>query len=196
MLILAQPKSISTSILHGISLILSVDPIQEFKLVGEYGSVEEYKLLPHSDMINAPHELLEKWVVSSDIYKQHLPPTNENVSILEKIGKKIVVLTRNPEDTYQAYLRSHTGKLIADPANEKEVKRQINFFYRGLKDKIENNSKFDSLFLDYVEIAKDNPGIVNKILEFWGFSVRVPSFYELPKMRYTRVSKYIPNGEE
>ena len=177
MLIVAAPKSMSTSIMEGIAGILGLAYAQQFGLRDRFGSPEEFALLPHSDMAFLPPAKIQEWADAPCVYKQHLLPLPTHAEALK--GRKIVVLTRSPEGILDAYGRSHHGKPVSDAANAEVVLEQITRYVEGL-------SMFEGLRIAYEEAVADNAGAMNAILEYWGSLRRVSEHYRLPKTRYTR----------
>lgn len=186
MLIIAAPKTISTSIMFGLAKILGVYGKQEKDLKETYGFIEDYDLLPHSDMTNVPRDRIERWIKSFDVYKQHLIPTEVHAKHLEEVGGRVVVLLRDPRGIYEAYGRSHEGMPVLFEKNKDRVQSQIRQYCDNAKRYFVSSNNVQYLFVTYDEIVQDNARVVNQILEFWQAGPRVLSSYKLPKYRYTR----------
>ena len=109
MLIISIPKSGSTSLMKTLGLCHQVSfeqktyrpvlPSAGFQTIGKY----------HWDLINVREEEFDSLIRAAQVYKQHFPPTKENLEKME--GKKIVVLLRKPEDIVRSYWRSDQKKM-------------------------------------------------------------------------------------
>ena len=92
MLIIAIPKSASTSLLRTLGINHSLPFTQDFKLNEEYTVPTSYEFLGklHSDCINIDQALVKKWTNSKGFYKQHIPPTQNNLKQLRDKKSKTI----------------------------------------------------------------------------------------------------------
>lgn len=106
MLIVACPKSASTTIMHTMSYMLGVGGLH--KKIVKRNAVSDYPTMCsyHSDMTNYGKKKLDG-LIGSDrwIYKLHIPPTEHNLKNFEEINKKFVLLLRSPEGVLASYTR-------------------------------------------------------------------------------------------
>lgn len=109
MLIIAIPKSASTSLLDTLGKLHSLEAKQI--LLRDQPAPENLRLLHcyHSDMreITADHAAL--FAHGQKLFKQHIPPSPGNIGLLT--GTKKVVLLRHPEQIIEAYCRAEAKGL-------------------------------------------------------------------------------------
>lgn len=191
MLIVAQPKSASTSLLTSLREVTNLtDSIQQFEIghsdirdvmeaPAEFGTLRGR----HKDVANYSSELLESWIESEVFYKQHVVPTDHNLSLLR--DQKFVILLRAPStESYHAYLRpgaNPVGERLQYALEHREnLIQELELFYQRY-------SKFDGnvLKIDFYQLVKDPREIVQSILDFFGLKIQVPPAFELARERYS-----------
>lgn len=106
MLIIAIPKSASTSLVQTIADLHQLRAVQQF----------DYRFFPfprgfevlcqyHSDMREYDINQIQYWCSSKDVvFKQHIPPTSNNLQLLKKFPK--VILLRDVEEIVLSYRRN------------------------------------------------------------------------------------------
>lgn len=197
MLIIAIPKSASTSLVHTLGEIHSLPSKQEFLEVKKYNIPTEYEVLAsyHSDVREINQLIVDEWIRPNMFYKQHIPPTSNNLKLLNHVKK--VVLLRKPEDIILAYRRADTKGLhekrkeFAGCASENDwVERakdiglyeELERFYAGWISNSENN-----LIIYFDDLVSEEKIQIEKISNF--FSLRVyKKNIELKKYRYSNYS--------
>jgi len=108
MLLIAQPKSASTSLAHTIAktcnlkLNLGIPGKKRDINCPGFQGIQRY----HCNMVERG-PLFIKQVVSGrkTLFKDHLLPIDKHLRRLEKIRKPIIILLRNPADSYDSYYR-------------------------------------------------------------------------------------------
>lgn len=178
-IILAQPKSASTSLMATLERYSDFTSGQQmeltfisnvwqkryantiFRLLGLGSNRSSFRLrdiLPaldfpllskfHSDICDFgfDSDIANEFSPAFDIHKQHFPPTNGNMHLLEGIPK--VILTRNIEDILSSYRR--VPNLKAD----REIYLRNEAFVSGLKDDLV------SWQTGWLDAAKDNPEFI------------------------------------
>lgn len=193
MLIIAIPKSASTSLMSTLGTIHGVPgrqvffpdaPLAEgFDVLGRY----------HSGVREINTTLAARFAGESAVFKQHLPPTPNNVAQLR--NRKKVILLREPDAIVAAFRRarrrflsvSMTGlNLLADEqtwlrtAKENGLYRDLDRFIAGWSDVAITNK----LVVWYEELAADPTTTINAIEEFWGLRP-TPGPIRLARQRYS-----------
>lgn len=106
MLIVAIPKSASTYLMKTFGKVKKIPAKQEFGLTENYEIPESFTCLAknHSDIVQINSKLVNRWDNVNCVYKQHTPPTENNLSHLKNVKK--IVLLRTPEQVLLAYRRA------------------------------------------------------------------------------------------
>jgi len=175
MLLIALPKSASTSLCHSLGKITGKLATRLDKLGTK---VNEYNLLPHTDLVKLNVDLIKKFGSKDVFYKQHIAPIDFNIRLVKTL--KYVVLIRNPEDAWKAYFRQ--------PDLAKHLNRV---------DTIKAKTQFIDLYEKYIVLSRNQLCVrykrlisrpyvyVNEILEYWELPQRVDKNFKLLKYRYT-----------
>jgi len=198
MLIVSIPKSASTSLLDTFGKLHAL-PSQQltfkhyeksdlFPLLGKYHP--DAKLLGSSE--------LHEFALDDKLYKQHVLPTADNLSLLKNIKK--VVLLRNPYDIVLAYRRAELksihgkksefegkvteGEWLQAAENNGLLNELKKFNNKWIKE-AEKNS--DVLIIHYRELTKDTHKVINKMEAFYNLPVTTKKI-ALSKKRYSRHS--------
>lgn len=193
MLIIAIPKSASTSLLDTLGkqhklknnqLFFKDFPIpSEYKILGKY----------HSDIREFDASTIQLFYDPKIIYKQHIPPTENNLKFLE--NRKKVILLRDPKEIIEGYWRAEKKK-IHEPRKEfSGVNSKDEWHNRaaeiGLIDEINNfytswsNRRDDfTLQITYEELIKNPIRVINEIESF--FLLPLSKNITLSKKRYSR----------
>jgi hypothetical protein len=184
MLLIAQPKSASTSLAHTFAKM--------FKLKIKEGIPKKYYdiecegfseiQLHHCNMVERGSSFLENAITNKGIiYREHIIPTERHLKIIQKIDKNIVVLLRKPEDSLDSYLRMK--KIIV---NEKQLKDDLILFNEKYTEFAKNNKRillitFERLMLHYWHTMKD-------IILHYGFNMP-KKIIPLQKRKYTGIGE-------
>ncbi len=197
MLIIAIPKSASTSLLKTIGKLHLVEAEQKFALPGKVP--DDYRSLAnfHTDVRELDDGLIKVFSDKSKIYKQHIPPTPNNLQKLEDISK--VVLLREPVDILKSYFRSYQKGLSKNKGvfagfnNEDEwlahaeksgLADELNRFYRGWEEQCGEKT----LPVYYRDLMEDPGSVIKRIEQFLGLKVSTGNIH-LAKSRYSRTNK-------
>ena len=186
MLLVAQPKSGSTSLLKTLAKILKISFKNGLgKQIGwEYckGFQEIQKY--HDTTIKRSLDFFKKWITTRKVlYKEHILPTKEHLEYIKKINCKITIVLRNPKDSLDNYKRMYdkykNGNMERDEINELMPYRFDNIdFDKYLNDLIEFNKKWrefnynKKLIITFEDLILDYNNTIKKILTFWG--IRIP----------------------
>ena len=115
MLMIAIPKSASTTIMKTIGVIHKFKYTQEkfsdLSRPKDFKSIYGY----HSDIRELTPMLVRKFNEKNLVYKQHVLPTENNIKLLAEVKK--VILLRDPNDIIRSYKRSvmkHLGEPMED----------------------------------------------------------------------------------
>ena len=106
MLIIAQPKSASTSLLKSLATIGNVkykngeSRPKGFEYCEGFEELQKYHTTTH----RRTKEYLQKWATRRDcILKEHILPTREHINALK--NRKVIILLRNPDHSIDNYAR-------------------------------------------------------------------------------------------
>lgn len=194
MLIVAIPKSASTSLMFTLAKLqhLSAEQLGYHDLNTPY----EFRNLSahHDDIVNLTRGVAKKLSKLNCIYKQHFPPTTNNIELLTQ--QKTVLLLRKPTQVLDAYYRAIKAFSKEDPVgferslgregwltyiSESGLEREIKLFYQGWVELVHEN-----VWVVHFKDLISNPiATINAIENFWGLPV-TPGPFSLMKMRYTR----------
>lgn len=184
MLLIAQPRSASTSLMDTIQRASGVKSCQKFNNGKQsykkiYRAPDGYNFLQHhhSDFRDIPfNHILDRINDPSAVYKQHFPPTNETLKGIRDTGKNVVILLRDPEAGMNSYKKLNVGKYKESLADLKEFNER----YRTL-------SGLQHVFIiTYEELIENVSASMTKILNH--LSLPVPpdiDKLELSKKRTT-----------
>jgi hypothetical protein len=202
MLIIAIPKSASTSLMDTLGRLHKKPAEQKTDLIANNPISDEFKFIHkyHRDMRELNIDIIKKLSNKNSLYKQHILPTKNNMELL-KNTKKIILLRKTKEviigykrefnKTNDAYNRKdfrvcNTDKDWIDKAKKIGLFDDLfNFNQRWKKD------DSDKLIIYYDDLIKNPKKEINKIEKYFGLpqSKKVV----LSKKRYTRSNKeYIP----
>ena len=197
MLLIAQPKSASTSLLKTLAMILKIkykNGISKGKndfLCNGFEELQKYHTTTHKRSFGFLKALIESRII---IYKDHILPTKEHIEYIKKINFPVVILLRTPEETMDNYKR-----LLQDykknKLNENDIKElkliildKIDF--NKLKNDIENFKKGwekanikNALYINFIELVMCPFHTCKKIVEHYGY--KMPRFkkFELIKAK-------------
>ena len=193
MLIISIPKSASTSLLTTLARLHKTDGIQlffkDYIIPVDYQQLGKY----HSDLREYGSTDAAIFFDTIKIYKQHIPPTNNNLGLLK--NKKKVILLREPEDIVMAYYRAdkkllhekrkefknaHTPEEWMQRAKEIGLLQELKRFYENWI-KIED----EKLIIQYEDLLNNPQKIINSIENYFGLKTTNHKVI-LAKERYSR----------
>lgn len=175
MLIIAQPKSASTSLMVTLAKILNVG----YEMAGTCkNKSEDFKVLGscHKCIGQRTKIYFEQLIDGKKVFKDHVIPTKENIDALKEIGKPVVILLRKPDDSYDSYMRQFEENNNTN-TDRKELKKELKKFYNeweNTEGKIFLKVYYQDLILHYKSTMIE---IINHI-------VQIPP---LEKLRYTGI---------
>jgi len=145
LLLIAQPKSASTSLLKTLAKIMKIN-FQNglgkdigWKYCPGYQEIQKY----HDTTIQRSYEFLKKWIITRQtIYKEHILPIEKHLQYIKQINCKILIVLRNPVDSIDNYRRLYK-KYLDRQIEEKEIDELMPYRF--------NNINFD-LLLEDVEL--------------------------------------------
>jgi hypothetical protein len=195
MLIIAMPKSASTSLLDTLGKLHNIPADQVYfnKYIPPSNCKYIFKL--HSDIRELTMTQVDQFDSQDSIFKQHIFPSNNNLELFQKSKK--VVLLRNPYDVVASYHR--TEKFFFQETNnddfktDKTIEEWIDRAEKlGIIDDLKKYSLWtqqkNTLTITYDELMKSPKNAINKIEVFFNLNVTTTKI-ELEKKRYTRLNK-------
>lgn len=178
MLIIAIPKSASTSLMLTLGKYHNLEAKQDFSF-SKNRNPENcqflYKL--HSDVRNLIDKDVSQVCNRNIINKQHIYPSSNNLLLFSNIKK--VILLRSPDDIILAYRRSammNKRKLLPgysiemtenewlEKSKSEGLYSDLMFFYEEWKEKAVPEN---TLFVHYQEYLQNPKTVLNKIEEFY-----------------------------
>jgi hypothetical protein len=193
MLIISIPKSASTSILKTLTNLHHIEGMQlffkDYKIPDQYAQLGKY----HSDIREFGLDDINTFFQNNKIYKQHIPPTINNLELLR--NKKKILLLRDPKEIVMAYYRAEKKKLHERRKEFQNANNPIEWMQTaeniGLWDEL---SKFyktwmeindEKLIIQYEDLIKDPKQTINSIELYFGL-VKTHQRIILAKERYSR----------
>jgi len=178
MLIVAIPKSASTSLLKTFGVLHGIESVQDFS-IKDYKAPEGASILNsiHSDLREITGELADRFSDEETLYKQHIFPSENNLSLLKNVKK--VVLLRDPEEIVLAYYRgahkkvhtllegyslSFTQEEWIEKSRQDGLMNELHFFHdRWLKEEDQN-----TLIIWYKDLLNKPKEVVNSMESLFG----------------------------
>ena len=183
-MIIAQPKSASTSLLKTLAAMLNIKFQNGISRNANYpkdcpgfSTLQKY----HGTMVERDEGFFRYWLEKKDvIYKEHILPTEKHLLLLEKIGKPFLVLLRNPEHSFDNYVRLRQayidGKISQRSNSILHAERFVNFDMDGLRHDLISfyqcwkNARLSrlpyALYLDYEDLVLRYQETMQKICDF------------------------------
>ena len=150
----------------------------------------------HSDVREFSRREIDLFTSSNCIYKQHIPPTLNNLALLR--DRKKVILFRQPQEIIEAYKRAIERRLVGGKNGFMRSRSQshnitqqawddintdLSFFYEGWHYE-GSQYKDKALIISYDDLMQNTKISVNKIESFFGLSES--QTVQLSKERYSR----------
>lgn len=165
MLIIAEPKSASTSLLFTLAKILKMQAKNgQSKIKGDvnctgFDNIQTY----HNTTVKRNYDFLKHYIESDKvIYKEHILPTKEHIDIIIKINKPVLVLLRDSNAIIKSYERIfEVLPDVKEKVNMKVLKEELEIF-----EKTYNSLSINNIFLNiyYNELVLDFQNTLKKIL--------------------------------
>lgn len=187
MLLIAQPKSASTSLLKTLSKTMNVgfkngigkSTNKNWRYCEGFPTIQRY----HDTTIARSKSFLKDWMGNrKSILKDHILPTEKHMEFISDINFKIVIVLRNPEDSLDNYKRMYkrykTGKMTQAEIKELMPQRfdwidfdkylfdlqQFNLRWKEFKYEKKLIITFEDLILNY-------KSTMIEIIKWWKFKV-------------------------
>jgi len=193
-----MPKSASTSLLKTLSKVHHLEGNQLF--FKNFEIPENYTILGnyHSDVREFSSDEIEEFISEVKFFKQHIPPTSNNLDHLR--NHKKVILLRNPRDIVKAYFRAEKRRIHEKRIEFKNVKK-INEWLDtaeniGLLKELKNfqlgwvNCCKNKLVIEYDDLVNNPTQTINKIEAYFGLG-KTHHDIVLLKERYSRESRIL-----
>ena len=188
MIIIALPKSASTSLMWSIARALNIGYQNGISRKGEIES-QKCKGFPeiqkfYGTTIKRDFEYLKKWITRKDIiYKEHLLPTAEHIEYVKQINKPVIILTRDSLESIDNHLRMKVlhekNKLNKREQKGLIIKKMVTLDFNKLKTDFDNFSEGwlslkleNALYITFNELILNPKGTLKKVLNHLGFRVK------------------------
>lgn len=194
MLIIAIPKSASSSLLVSIGLAHKLpweqtcmrhfpEPLQLALLFKYHGDMREYSKRNIKTFIN-PRKF----------YKQHIPPTSGNRAVFKDVKK--VILLRDPKEIIEAYWRADKAGIHCHRAEFAHCKTCEDWLNTAAENGLWSDLQFfhdqwlkeagpNSCIITYANVVNHTRQTINKIEAFWGLPITRKNIV-LAKVRFSR----------
>lgn len=184
MLLIAQPKSASTSLMWSLSEIMKV-PMKN-GTNRKPGDIDcpGYKQLQtyHGTMVKRGPKYLKEYITNNILYKEHILPIKEHLEIIDNIGKSVVVLLRDPKECVASYRRV-LGVIYDIKINYDEMEKELRLF-NDTYSQLTNKDIY--MIIGYNEIVNDFTNTIKKVLLHYGKNIPDDvEHYRLQKRNYT-----------
>lgn len=180
MLIIAQPKSASTSLLFTLAKMMKVKAFIGIKrkkydiLHDGYEQIQKYHTLVFE---RTPLDIKIMIENKNILYREHLLPCKRNFKILDKY-KNFIVLLRNPFDSYDNYKR-----MLEKTNKENElILNDLILFNETYSEYLKNRP--DILVINYEDLILNYNETIKKIFKYWKIKSKI---IELDKQNYTGI---------
>jgi hypothetical protein len=185
MLLIAQPKSGSTSLLYSIGKILKLrikngqNKLKDDIKCSRYFETQKY----HGTTVKRNYDFLKKYIEDRTvIYKEHILPIKSHLDIIKKINKNVVVLIREPEEIIESYKRVFSV-MFNLKINYERLLDEMKEFY-SVYSAFDSDKRF--LIITYKDIVLNFTETIKKIIKHYNFKTPVNIHkYELEKRNYT-----------
>lgn len=185
MLLIAQPKSASTSLMHSLSEILDITHKNGQSIMKGETKCEGYEELQkyHGTTVKRNYKYMEKYIKDKKIiYKEHILPTSHHLEIINKINSPVVVLLREPEETIESYKRVFSVLPELKDINYNKLLDEVKEFYNVYKNI--NNDLY--LIVTFRDIVFNFNQTIKKIIKHYGLNIpKNLKKFELAKRNYT-----------
>lgn len=182
MLIVAQPKSASTSLLVALGEATGLEARQEFGLARQHERSSEFTAMRNTDMVEASPGLIRRWTAPDLWRKQHVPPTENNFRLLR--SATLLLTLRSPMGTLDALRRLPGYDCKNSEELQLRVLQELKIFNSRWRRQAEAWGDL-VLVYEFEQIVERPSEVVNRALEHFGRAERVSEDFELPRCRYT-----------
>lgn len=196
MLLIAIPKSASTSLMKTLGDLHTSKALQDFSFKDNpVPTSSNYLHNIHSDIRELNENDVRKITGKDKIYKQHIYPSVNNMKLLGKERK--VILLRNPKEICLAYRRGALKNVHAllpgfpaesnedewmKKAGETGLFKDLEFFYNSWS---MNGVSDNTLMVDYDSLIKSPTDVIRNIESFWDMDLTEGKIV-LARERYSR----------
>ena len=184
MLLIAQPKTASTSFMHSLAEIMKVPFKNGHNRKAGDVNCQGYEQLQiyHGTMVKRSKAYLKAYIENGVLYKEHILPTPEHLKYIEEVGKPVVVQIRNPAECIASYKR--VLSVIPDKQIDFDVMEKELELFRETYLQLTNNEIY--MIIDYKDIVEDFTETVKKVIKHYGRAVPTNvDQYKLQKRNYT-----------
>jgi len=184
MLIIAQPKSASTSLVStlckitGKTMALGSGKKQDKKCEGFEELQKCHSIMGQKDWLFLNKIIKDK----KKICREHILPIDEHLRILQKFDDSILILLRKPEDSWDSYIRmfdKNKNKWIDRNKLLEDLKK---FYYTYIKSNL--NLKDNFMIIFYSDLILNYENIMKKVLKHFQLHGTIIS---LQKRKYTGI---------
>lgn len=196
MLIVAIPKSASTSLMKTMGILHGLPAQQKFFKDAPVPATTKLLHSYHSDIREFNSEQADAFGDNSQFFKQHVPPTDNNLELVR--GQKKVILLRDPKEIIEAYYRASKKKIHLERdefkncttvdewhqvAKENGLIDDLQWFYDRWKSEAQEYAE-ENLIIDYSSLIDNPKFVINEIEKF--FNLDISESVSLSKERFSR----------
>ena len=187
MLLIAQPKSASTSLTKTLSQLMKVHDSLGVAKNKNNVNCEEFQEIQkfHNNMIKRNDQFI-KTVMKSKVtlFKEHLLPTKEHLELLNKYKQNIVILLREPEHSLDSYIRFFK-KNKRKSYNEEKILNDLRLFHDRYMWWASN--KRYAIVIYYKDLINNYNNTMKKILKHYKCDIK--KTIPLKKLKYTGIGE-------
>ncbi|ABA88529.1 hypothetical protein Pcar_1280 [Syntrophotalea carbinolica DSM 2380] len=200
MLIVAIPKSASTSLVKTMGLLHGLPAQQKFFKDAPVPATTKLLHRYHSDIREFNSEQTDVFGDSGQFFKQHIPPTDNNLELVR--GQKKVILLRDPREIIEAYYRASKKKIHKErdefkncttvdewhqAACDNGLFDDLQWFYDRWNSEAKKHAE-ENLVIDYSSLIADSEFVINEIEKF--FNLSISENVSLSKERFSRTFSF------
>jgi len=170
-LLIAQPKSASTSLMFTLSQALKIahkngqNARPRDTRLNCYTELQKY----HGTMVLREEWFLKKYIKDEKIiFKEHILPTKHHLGIILKISKPVVVLLRDAADCIESYRRVFSVLPEINVCYD-VMRQELETFAEKYRDAANKSKLF--LLVNYNDLIDDFTKVLEKIIIHYGFSI-------------------------
>lgn len=191
MLIIAQPKSASTSLAFTLSQITRLNVIFGIARKPHNNDCQGFEEIQkfHCNMVQRNKQFLTNTTQNRNtIFKEHLLPIREHMQILEQLKQRVIILIRDPEESLDSYRRFFEENKPKQEINYDKLLEDLWSFHNFWMHWLSN--KPYAICVEYRDLVLNFQYQIQRILKHYGLKIpKNIKKFKLAKMKYTGVGE-------